>query len=175
MRRIRYNNVMILGIGIYIVFNLTNIAIGKTVNTLILEEVDTQLKIQGKGLVVREEYLLTSKMKGELNFLAKDKEKVKKDDEIAYIEEAKKLVGKNEKEIEGIYEELSDLEKSLEKASSNIEKKVLNNQIKEKEDQIQIINRKNNQYIHHINTPISGILSYEYDNNESKYTIENLN
>ena len=85
MKKIKYSNLLVLGIFIYIIFNFLSSIIGKNIQTLVLENEKAEMKISRKCLIVRDEYLLKSNVGGKLNLLVKEGEKITKSQEVANI------------------------------------------------------------------------------------------
>lgn len=85
MKKIKYSNLLVLGIFIYIIFNFLSSIIGKNIQTLVLENEKAEMKISRKCLIVRDEYLLKSNVDGKLNLLVEEGEKVTKSQEVANI------------------------------------------------------------------------------------------
>ena len=85
MRKIKKSNLLILGIFIYIIFHVISAIIGKNIQTQVLENEKTEMKISRKCLFVRDEYLLKSGTNGTLKLLVDEGEKVSKSQEVASI------------------------------------------------------------------------------------------
>ena len=85
MRKIKKSNLLILGIFIYIIFHVISAIIGKNIQTQVLENEKTEMKISRKCLFVRDEYLLKSGTNGTLKLLVEEGEKVSKSQEVASI------------------------------------------------------------------------------------------
>ena len=175
MRKIRYNRLFIIGIGLYTLFTLTVDAIGSNIDTVVLEKEEVELKINTKGLFLREEYLINLDTEGEVEFLVDDNNKIANGDTLALINTDKTKIDTNKEEVDKLNQELELLKENLDKSVSDIQKKVIQNNINEKENQIEILKKLGGEYSHEIKAPSSGIVSYEYDNNEDKYTLETIN
>ena len=85
MKKIRYSNLFILGIFIYIIFYAISSIIGKNIHTKVLENEMTDMKISRKCLIVRDEYLLKSDINGEVKLLVDEGERVTKLQEVANV------------------------------------------------------------------------------------------
>lgn len=85
MKKIRYSNLFILGIFIYIIFYAISSIVGKNIHTKVLENEMTDMKISRKCLIVRDEYLLKSDTNGEVNLLVDEGERVTKLQEVASV------------------------------------------------------------------------------------------
>ncbi len=85
MKKIRYSNLFILGIFIYIIFYAISSIVGKNIHTKVLENEMTDMKISRKCLIVRDEYLLKSDTNGEVNLLVDEGERVTKLQEVANV------------------------------------------------------------------------------------------
>ena len=175
MKKIRYNRLFIIGIGLYTLFTLTVDAIESNIDTMVLEKEEVELKINTKGLFLREEYLINLDTEGKVEFLVDDNTKVANDEIIALINTDKIKIDNNKNEVDKLDQELETLKNSLDKSVSDIQKKVIQNNINEKENQLEILKKLGGEYTHEIKAPSSGIISYEYDNNEDKYTLETIN
>ncbi len=139
MKKIKYSNLLVLGIFIYIIFNFLSSIIGKNIQTLVLENEKAEMKISRKCLIVRDEYLLKSNVGGKLNLLVKEGEKITKSQEVANIygdvdynidEKISDLNEEIEKikkgEINISKDDISNFNKEIESTVSNIQLDLLN-------------------------------------------------
>lgn len=139
MKKIKYSNLLVLGIFIYIIFNFFSSIIGKNIQTLVLENEKAEMKISRKCLIVRDEYLLKSNVGGKLNLLVEEGEKVTKSQEVANIygdvdynidEKISDLNEEIEKikkgEINISKDDISNFNKEIESTVSNIQLDLLN-------------------------------------------------
>lgn len=139
MKKIKYSNLLVLGIFIYIIFNFFSSIIGKNIQTLVLENEKAEMKISRKCLIVRDEYLLKSNVGGKLNLLVKEGEKITKSQEVANIygdvdynidEKISNLNEEIEKikkgEINISKDDISNFNKEIESTVSNIQLDLLN-------------------------------------------------
>lgn len=85
MKKVKYSNLLILGIIIYLIFNGITTIISKNIKTEVLKNEKTQMKIKRECLVIRDEYLLKSDTNGTLDLLAEEGQKVTKSQEIASV------------------------------------------------------------------------------------------
>lgn len=175
MRKIKYSNILILGVFIYIIFQVLLLILGKTTTTFLLENEDLEAKITKKGLIIRDEYLVKAPESGELNLSAKEHEKVSKSQEIGsvYINND---IEDLDKEINALNREIEELEnnKSSKNKSSKLSNEITLKNLQTKKEQKKILSSQRNKSIKNINSNISGILSYKFDGNEEKYNLESL-
>ena len=64
LRKIKYSNVCIIGIFIYIIFQVFTSILSKNIQTIVLENEKTNVKINRKCLIIRDEHLLKSNSDG---------------------------------------------------------------------------------------------------------------
>lgn len=177
MRKIKYSNILILGVFIYIIFQVLLLILGKTTTTFLLENEDLEAKITKKGLIIRNEYLVKSPESGELNLSAKEHEKVRKSQKIGSIYMSNNIEDLN-KDINALNKEIEELEKtskSSKNKSSKLSNEITLKNLQTKKEQKEVLISKKNKNMKNINSSISGILSYKFDENEEKYNLENLN
>ena len=91
MKKIKRSKILILGVFIYIIFQIGLVFISKNTETLALESEELKAKITTKGIFIREEYLIKSNEKGTVETIYDEGEKVKKSQEIAYIYKDNKI------------------------------------------------------------------------------------
>ncbi|MGL6106487.1 HlyD family efflux transporter periplasmic adaptor subunit [Romboutsia sp.] len=171
MKRVKYSNFLILGVFIYIIFQLILMLISKSTSTLVLEKENIEEKITTKGLFVREEYLIKSDVSGTLVLDIKNGEKVKQGQIIGKVYKDEDGENTNKKQIEALATEIKGLEKQKEVEISSI----ISTQIKTKQDQIKLLKNKNEKNTTYVNALSSGIVCYKYDGNEELYNLERLN
>ena len=160
MRKIKYSNICILGIFIYIIFQVFTSIIGKNIQTTILENEKTSMKISRKCLIIRDEYLLKSNSDGTLNLLVNEGDRVVKSQEVASVygdieEDIDEKISALEEEIEKLKSgetnisknEISDYNEKIEEAFINVQEDILNKDytnIKEYEQLLdEYLNEKN--------------------------------
>lgn len=176
MKKIKYSNILILGVFIYIIFQVLLLILGKTTTTFLLENESLEAKITKKGIIIREEYLVKSPESGKINLVAKENEKIKKAQEIGSIykdnkiEDVDKEIMKLNKEIE----ELENTRKSAKSKSSKLSNEISLKNLQTKKEQKEVLLSQKNKSIKNINSNISGIVSYKFDGNEEKYNLESL-
>lgn len=175
MRKIKYSNILILGVFIYIIFQVLLLILGKTTTTFLLENEDLEAKITKRGLIIREEYLVKAPESGKLNLSAKENEKVKKSQEMGSI-----YINNNiedlDKEINRLNKEIEELEnnKSSKNKSSKLSNEIELKNLQTKKEQKKILISQKNKSTKNINSNISGIVSYKFDGNEEKYNLESI-
>ncbi|MBO3443294.1 HlyD family efflux transporter periplasmic adaptor subunit, partial [Clostridium sp. CCUG 7971] len=177
MRKVKYSNILILGVFIYIIFQVLLLILGKTTTTFLLENEDLEAKITKKGLIIRNEYLVKAPESGELNLSAKEHEKVRKSQNIGSIYMSNNIEDLN-KDINELNKEIEELEKtskSSKNKSSKLSNEITLKNLQTKKEQKEVLISKKNKNMKNINSSISGILSYKFDENEEKYNLESLN
>lgn len=85
MRKIKYSNLLLLGVFIYISFHLVISLISKNIEVATLENEKFEAKIKTKGLIIREEHIVKSNSKGSLDLLVEEGERIKKSQEVAKV------------------------------------------------------------------------------------------
>jgi len=139
LRKIKYSNICILGIFIYIIFQVFTSIIGKNIQTTILENEKTSMKISRKCLIIRDEYLLKSNSDGTLNLLVNEGDRVVKSQEVASVygdveEDIDEKINALEEEIEKLKSgetnisknEISEYNEKIEEAFINVQEDILN-------------------------------------------------
>lgn len=172
-RKIKYSNLLILGIIIYIIFQIGIFFIGKFTKTIVLKNEKIELKINKKGLVIREETLIKADSSGYLNINLEEGEKVKKGQEIAKIDSNNKLATINE-ELKVLNKDIEKLENDLKKSNNKLNNEVKLKNLETKKNQQSLLNKQKNDFTKIIYAPQSGIISYKYDENEDIYNIEDI-
>ena len=173
MKKIRLNRLLVCAILIYVIFNSIIYVIGKNTKTVVLDIEDIELKLNQKGLIVRDEYLINAPSDGIIEIETKENEKIKKNDCIALLisgNQTKKEVS----ELALLQEDIKGLQYQLEEESIESKKNTINRKIKLKDSQIEIIENKLKDDIQEIKSQDSGVISYKSDGKEDVYTIEDI-
>lgn len=170
MKRIKYSNLVILGIFTYIIFQCILFIIGKNTSTLVLQNEYLEEKISTKGVVIRDETLVTSNTKGKLDLQVDDGEKVKKDQVIANIYQDDDLIEANNKQISELNSDIAKINNMNEGKA----KEVASLKLETKKEQRNILQKQNEKNTSKINSNKSGIISYKYDGNENIYNLDIL-
>ena len=173
MKKIKRSKILILGVFIYIIFQIGLVFISKNTETLALESEELKAKITTKGIFIREEYLIKSNEKGTVETIYNEGKKVKKSQEIAHIYKDNKI-NKINSEIQILNKEIKDLKLELEKNSNKLSKELAKNQLKTKQQQKKILETQKEKKTSYLKTDISGIILYTFDGNEEKYNLESL-
>lgn len=142
--------------------------------TLIIKSETIDLKINAKGLIIRDEYLVKSDNSGNIKSIAKNGEKLKKSDTLAVIYNDSKNLEKNKNKISQLNKEIEELETEYKNSKSSLNKELIDTKIKTKIEQRAILNNKNNENINYLNMSTSGVLSNKYDGYEDIYTLDKL-
>ncbi|GAA0861028.1 HlyD family efflux transporter periplasmic adaptor subunit [Paraclostridium tenue] len=217
MRKLKLTKIILVFILIYIGSNIISIAIKKNMDTLTLKNETIQESFKKRGLIIRDEYLLNSSMSGNIKYCIKEGERVKQNDNIAYIynenvnKEVLNKLSELQKDISNIKKgntnivksDVKNLNNHINKACNSIQKKLLNGNIdvrKDIENLSKLIEDKNyiigsdlnsksleNKKLEEkeVNSIISknselfkaknsGIVSYKFDGNEDKFTIDKI-
>src|SRR5699024_2283693 len=132
--------------------------------TLIIKSETIDLKINAKGLIIRDEYLVKSDNSGNIKSIAKNGEKLKKCDTLAVIYNDSKNLEKNKNKIYQLNKEIEELETEYKNSKSSLNKELIDTKI----------NNKNNENIDYLNMSTSGVLSNKYDGYEDIYTLDKL-
>lgn len=152
--RIKFTNLFLLVIIIYIIVQIVIWTIGYFTKVLVLDKEDISLRLNERGLVVIKENLIKSEDDGIIKYNVNEYEKVQMDKELFTISKS----GNNKK----IDEEIKILKKEIEKLEKNENKKksILLN----KKEELKILkNQKKVNYIDY-KASNSGIISFSYDN-----------
>ncbi|MGL4913749.1 MAG: HlyD family efflux transporter periplasmic adaptor subunit [Romboutsia sp.] len=173
MIKIKRSKVLILGVFIYLIFQISLVFAGNNVQTLTLETQELKANLTTKGVLIREEILINSDESGKLERIYDEGEKIKKSEEIASVY-MNKNVEKINSELEKIKKEITSIIKELESENNNISKELKESQLKTKKEQRKILESKKENQIFNVKTDISGIISYKYDGKEEKYNLEKL-
>ena len=142
--------------------------------TLIIKSETIDLKINAKGLIIRDEYLVKSDNSGNIKSIAKNGEKLKKGDRLAVIYNDSKNLERNKNKIYQLNKEIEELETEYKNSKSSLNKELIDTKIKTKIEQRAILNNKNNENIDYLNMSTSGVLSNKYDGYEDIYTLDKL-
>lgn len=135
MKKIRYSNLFILGIFVYIIFYSISSIVGKNIHTKVLESEMTDMKISRKCLIIRDEYLLKSDTNGEVNLLVDEGERVTKLQEVANV------YSNVDRNIDASISSLDEEIEKLKNGEINLSKKEIskfNEKIERLYDEIQI-------------------------------------
>ena len=165
MKKIKYSRLFVLGVLIYILFQGLTILLGLTTSVSTLTNKEYTIKLKTKGLVIRDEYLIKSDMGGTLCLGVDENEKVNKCEKVATVY--------NDYIDKSITDEIYNLNKeikNLETNSNSLQQSMLS--VKKEQLKILQMKLKNNSTDYYSNMP--GIISYKYDNNENKYSVNNL-
>lgn len=174
IKNIKYSNLLILIIFIYILFGFIIDLIGRYTETLVIENEKLELKVTTKGLIIRDEYLVKSNQSGTISTIAKNGEKIKKGDTLGLIYNNIKNLNENKSTIDKLNKEIEKLKIDKENSESNLSKELIDIKIKTKIEQRKKLTDENNKNLNSINSPTSGIVSYSYDGYEEIFTIENM-
>ncbi|MGM9536055.1 MAG: HlyD family efflux transporter periplasmic adaptor subunit [Intestinibacter sp.] len=157
--KIKYTNLFILIVIVYILAQIIIWAIGYFTKIQVLEIEHISLDIKETGLVVMEEYLIKSNEEGTVSYNVSSGEKIQKDKSILTVNQS----NRNDEipnQIKSLQDDIKKLEQEKNSANSNI---ILN-----KKEQLKILEGKRNNYFVDYKSPISGIVSFKYDDNFEK-------
>lgn len=171
--KIKYSNLFILGIIVYIIFQIGNLFIGRFTKTILLKNEKIEMKVNKKGLVIRDETLIKADSSGYLNINIEEGEKVKKDQEVATIYSDNKAEKINE-ELKLLNKDIEKLENDLKKSNNKLNNEVKLKNLETKKNQQILLNQQKNDLTKIIYSPWSGIISYKYDENEDIYNIKDM-
>ena len=157
--KIKYTNLFILIVIVYISVQIIIWAIGYFTKTKVLENECISLKIKETGLVVMEEYLIKSNEEGTVSYNVSSGEKIQKDKSILTVNQ----LNQND-EISSQIKSLQDDIKKLEQEKNSVNSNIILN----KKEQLKILESKRNNYFIDYKSPISGIVSFKYDDNYDK-------
>ncbi|MDY2737953.1 HlyD family efflux transporter periplasmic adaptor subunit [Intestinibacter sp.] len=157
--KIKYTNLFILIVIVYISVQIIIWAIGYFTKTKVLENECISLKIKETGLVVMEEYLIKSNEEGTVSYNVCSGEKIQKDKSILTVNQ----LNQND-EISSQIKSLQDDIKKLEQEKNSVNSNIILN----KKEQLKILESKRNNYFIDYKSPISGIVSFKYDDNYDK-------
>ncbi|MGL5330794.1 MAG: HlyD family efflux transporter periplasmic adaptor subunit [Peptostreptococcaceae bacterium] len=143
MKKIKYSNLLVLGILIYVIFNAVTSFVSKNIKTEVLENKKSEMKIKRECLIIRDEYLLKADSNGTLDLLVKEGEKVTKSQDVASIysnvdksidDDISKLNEDIEKmengEINISKEKITKYNTEIGKITNNVQKDLLENEYK---------------------------------------------
>lgn len=164
--KLKYTNLFILIIILYIIVHIIIWTIGYFTKTLVLETQEISLKINEKGLVIMEEFVIKSNQKGIVNYEVSPGEKIKRD-KIMFTINSSNQNQEISSQIRFLKNEIKNLEKTGNKIDSNI---ILN-----KKEQLKILENKKNNYYTDYKSPISGVVSFKYDDNFEKIKLDYIN
>lgn len=138
-RKIKYSNLVLIGIFIYILINIVSVFIRRNIDTEVISSEKIEESISKKGLLIRDEYIITSSMSGNIEKYLNDGDKVKNSDKVAYIYNDN-INKENIKELETLEEEVEEIQsgqtalvkadvnkmnKEIENSKTNIQNKLL--------------------------------------------------
>ena len=146
--KVKYTKIVLVFILIYVASNAIGIVSKKSRDTIVLKNETIQESFKKRGLIIRDEYLLNSSMSGNINYCVKEGEKVKKDEDIAYIynDNVKKdsvdKLNKLQKDISDIEEgntkivrsDIKNINDGINNATYDLQQKLLNDNIDVNED-----------------------------------------
>lgn len=177
MRKINYSKVMIIGIILYIFFQIIINIIGKSVKTEALESKNYEFSINKDGLIIKNETVISSDYTGVIDLLVSNNEKVKKGEIIARVYKNNNIKNLNI-DLDKLNNDIKKLEQELKKDISYASKELINTKIKLKEDELENITKKFSEY-DEIFSPISGRISFTYNEKDKNITklksIEDIN
>ncbi len=216
-KKIKYSKLVLIGIFIYIISNIVGAFLKSNIETKVVLSEKIEESINKRGLLIRDEYIITSGMSGDIEAYANEGDKVKKKDKVAYIynnninkeiireldnleEEVISIregstslvktdidkinleIDKNEAQIQSklingnkyIHKEVNELERLINDKNKLLKSDLNSKSIKNKETEINKINSKIDKNSETLVTDKSGIVSYKYDGNESKFNIDNI-
>lgn len=174
IRKIKHSKLFIIIVFVYILLQISINIIGKNIKTLVIEKETIELKLNAKGLIIRDEYLIKSDRSGNIKSIARDGEKLKKDDTLAAIYNDSKNFEENKDKIAKLDKEIEELENEYKNSKSNLSKELIDTQIKTKTEQKLVLNNENNKNVNYLNMPTSGVVSTKYDGYEDIYTLDQL-
>lgn len=174
IRKIKHSKLFIVIIFTYIILQIFINIIGKNIKTLVIKNETIDLKINAKGLIIRDEYLVKSDKSGNIKSIAKNGEKLKKGDTLAVIYNDNKNIEDNKNKIAQLNKEIEELEIEYKNSKSSLSKELIDTKIKTKIEQRAILNNKNNENIDYLNMSTSGVFSNTYDGYEDIYTLDKL-
>ena len=154
--KIKFTNIFLLIIVIYILVQIILWTIGYFTRTMVLDEEDINLQVKGKGLVVMDETLVKAEDDGIIKYDIDSDEKIQNNKLLFTISKSNVNEKINEK-IEVLENEIKDLEKKEKNKSSNI---ILN-----KKEELKILKNQKQTYYTDYKSPISGVALFKYDKN----------
>ena len=163
--KLKYTNLFISIIILYILVHIIIWTIGYFTKTLVLECQEIHLKIKSTGLVVMEEFVIKSDEKGIVNYNVSNGEKIQKDKIMLTISR----LNQNE-ELSSQIKNLKNEIKKLEKDNNSIDSNIILN----KKEQLKILKNKKDNYYSDYKSPISGIVSFKYDYNFEKIKLDEV-
>ncbi|MEF9990940.1 MAG: HlyD family efflux transporter periplasmic adaptor subunit [Romboutsia sp.] len=108
MRKIKHTKVLTVIILVCILLQLAGSVFAKSIDTLVLKNEKTDMKINTKGLLIRDEYSIYSNLSGKVEFLVADGDKIRKSQDIVRIHGSNKSENLS-KEIESLDGEINRL------------------------------------------------------------------
>ncbi|MGN1033518.1 MAG: HlyD family efflux transporter periplasmic adaptor subunit [Intestinibacter sp.] len=157
--KIKYTNLFIFIVIVYILVHIIIWTIGYFTKTQVLESEHITLKIKETGLVIMEEYLIKSNEGGTVSYNVSPGEKIQKDKLILTVNQLNQ-----DQEISSQIKSLQDDIKKLEQKNNSVNSNIILN----KKEQLKILESKKTNYCVDYKSPISGIVSFKYDDNFEK-------
>ena len=154
--KIKFTNIFLLIIVIYILVQIILWTIGYFTRTMVLDEEDINLQVKEKGLVVMDETLVKAEDDGIIKYDIDSDEKIQNNKLLFTISKSNVNEKINEK-IEVLENEIKDLEQKEKNKSSNI---ILN-----KKEELKILKNQKQTYYTDYKAPISGVALFKYDKN----------
>lgn len=154
--KIKFTNIFLLIIVIYILVQIILWTIGYFTRTMVLDEEDINLQVKEKGLVVMNETLVKAEDDGIIKYDIDSDEKIQNNKLLFTISKSNVNEKINEK-IEVLENEIKDLEQKEKNKSSNI---ILN-----KKEELKILKNQKQTYYTDYKAPISGVALFKYDKN----------
>lgn len=152
--KIKYTNLFIFIVIVYILVQIIIWTIGYFTKTQVLENEHISLKIKETGLVVMDEYLIRSNEEGIVSYEVSSGEKIQKDKLILTVNQSS-----HDDEISSQIKSLRDDIKKLEKERNSTNSNIILN----KKEQLKILESKRNNYFVDYKSPVSGIVSFKYN------------
>lgn len=163
--KIKYTNLAVLIIIIYILIQIIMWFLGYFTKTLVIDSEEVNLKVNKKGLVVMDESLIKSNQNGIVDYTVSDGEKIKKDKMIFTVSQVKENT-KITSQIKSLKNEIEKLEQQDKSINSQI--------IKNKKEKLKILQNKQKNYSTSYSSNTSGIISFEYDNYSENLKVDDI-
>lgn len=173
MKNKKISKILILGIAIYFVFQISIFLIGENTRTMAVELEDMELKINTKGLVIKDESVIVSNADGTFKNLHEEGEKVQKSENIGYI--YKDIdIEKINSDIENLDKEINKLKEQIDSQDNSTLKHITANQLENSKNKKAILEKKAKSSTSYVKADISGVISYKIDENEGKYNTDSI-
>lgn len=157
--KIKYTNLFIFIVIIYVLVQIVIWVLGYFTKTQVLGEEEIYLNVKETGLVIMEEYLIKANEEGTVEYNVSSGEKIQKDKLILTVNQSNR-----DDEISSQIKSLQDEIEKLEKENNSINSNIILN----KKEQLKILQSKRSNYYADYKSPISGIVSFKYDDNFEK-------